>query len=339
MTYDLWQTTFAFSMASNAATGTTGSASALQGQISLAVAALDLYLGGWKQVWGPVVWQAPGSTVADNAMVVVYNQTKKTYIVAVAATNTASAWDWVNEDLAVQPDLQVAWSGVTGAAVSRATSIGLNQLLAMQSGGKTLAAYLSSAASSSATLIITGHSLAGALSPALALSLFPKGTTGSGWANVYVMPTAGASPGNQAFVTAFASAFPAVTNGGYQNWNVDFVNTLDVVPHAWVTANLNAIPTLYTGLASSVSGELSQLVSGMVAVSTYPTVTGAAYQSVKWATFAGTQQNTSITSFGALMTEVVYQHVKAYISEFGLSSFSVIAETRVGSGVIRAFGG
>lgn len=28
---------------------------------------------GWSQVWGPVVWQAPGSTVADNAMVVFFN--------------------------------------------------------------------------------------------------------------------------------------------------------------------------------------------------------------------------------------------------------------------------
>jgi hypothetical protein len=347
MSYDLWQTAFAFSMASNGATGSQGNAEALRADIQVALGLIEAELlkaqgAVWEQGWGPFVWQAPGSVVADNAMVVMHNLLADTYIVAVAATNAFSSWDWINEDLAVQPDLQVPWPGVSGAYISRATSIGINQLMSLQnSDNLNLQAYLKTVAGPNKTLIITGHSLAGALTPALALGLFPKGQDGSGWGNVYVMPSAGASPGNGAFASAFAAAFPPVTGSGYQNWNQDVVNTLDVVPHAWMTANLNAIPDLYQGMATSVQSQLTQLVSGMVALSSYSTFPApdfTPYQSLQWATFAGQQQNPAIATFEDLMAEILYQHVKAYMAEFGIAGLFPTGAAKVSSGLIKALG-
>src|SRR3569832_1626184 len=93
-------------------------------------------------------------------------------------------------------------------------------------------AYLKSVENPDATLTFSGHSLAGALSPTLAFHLYPD-PAGSGWAKVHSLPTAGATPGNAAFVEAWTKAYPATPADSGFNWNTDYANAHDVVPHAW----------------------------------------------------------------------------------------------------------
>ena len=98
-----------------------------------------------------------------------------------------------------------------------------------------LRTFLTKAANGSSTLIFAGHSLGGALSPTLALFLYPQPQE-SGWKQVLVLPTAGASPGNEPFAKLFAAAYPPVASGvsaPYGTWNTNYANAADAVPHAW----------------------------------------------------------------------------------------------------------
>ncbi|KAG8754458.1 hypothetical protein FRC11_006651 [Ceratobasidium sp. 423] len=103
-------------------------------------------------------------------------------------------------------------------------------------------------------LIFTGHSLGGALAPSLAFILDKAGYLGGFAANTLVYPTAGASPGNDKFVSAFSTRFKAIAPSpdqpAYMTWNQNIVNKLDIVPHAWDTKatsilNLNVLPSIY----------------------------------------------------------------------------------------------
>jgi hypothetical protein len=99
--------------------------------------------------------------------------------------------------------------------------------------------FLTHAANANSTLIFCGHSLAGALSPTLAMHLCPQ-PTGRGWQQVLVLPTAGASPGNTKFAALFAAAYPPVSSGvgrAYDNWNTVHANADDVMAHAWDQRN------------------------------------------------------------------------------------------------------
>jgi hypothetical protein len=207
--------------------------------------------GDWQVAWGPVVLSNQPDTAdeAVNAMYVAYSANLAMYVVAIAATNPASVFDWLKEDGDVAPRKMVLWPPtlpyVPGREqlpdsrphISAATTIGISDLLTkMSSNGQSLQQFLDSKANANDTLLFTGHSLAGALSPTVALFLY--GDPGkSGWKNIYVQPSAGASPGNQAFSTLFAQTYPTFTvpncNGGWDTWNVDFTNQQDVVPHAW----------------------------------------------------------------------------------------------------------
>ena len=100
-----------------------------------------------------------------------------------------------------------------------------------------LQTFLTHTANSSSTLVFAGHSLAGALAPTLALYLYPKPQS-AGWKQVLTLSAAGASPGNTPFEALFnaAGAYPPVASGvsaPYGNWNTDYTNYHDVVPHAW----------------------------------------------------------------------------------------------------------
>jgi hypothetical protein len=208
--------------------------------------------GDWSVTWGPCVYSLDPTKLgnATNAMYVAYSPSLSTYVVAIAATNPTSIDDWIAEDGDVAPDYMQSWPFTAPfvrtqhtpctsapAAISAATAQGVSDLLTQPAmkdphTGKSIQDYLNAVDGSGQTLIFTGHSLAGALSPTLAFHLFPNGTTAP-WSEILTLPTAGATPGNQAFATAFITAFPPVDVATGFGWNTDYGSTHDVVPHAW----------------------------------------------------------------------------------------------------------
>lgn len=229
--------------------------------------------GDWQPVWGPAVFCALGpQEKATNVMFVAHSASLKTYVVALAGTNFNSVADWIAEDGNVGADhmalypIAIPYTDPNNSIpldsskpyVSGATADGVSNLMTKLHDPKTdkdIKKYLASVANASETLIFTGHSLGGALSPTLAMQLYPRAqTSASGWQNVLVQPSAGASPGNAAFAQAFAYksadgkewAYPATPTGltaPFDNWNVDYASKRDVVPHAWNRLAQVFIPT------------------------------------------------------------------------------------------------
>jgi len=301
----------------------------LQGKLQALLDNPDFNNGdSWKIVWGPVVWQGPFSNFSDQAAAVCYNATQNYYVVPVSATNPNSPYNVFFEDLAVVPFYMVAAPGNAGN-VSVGNAAGLQALLTLETGGTTIADFLSKAASASDTLVFCGHSLGGGLTPLIAYALYPQGSTGSGWANVYTFPTAGPTTADAGFASAFAAAYPVVSGSGYQMWNANQYNTHDLVPNAWAGATtgpgLNQISSgvfswttamYYTGV--EMSAEIAALrtmaetfaggsANPYVATSNNPLFTGA-------------RQYGQIEDSATLEKEILYQHTVAYNEAFGVTA-------------------
>lgn len=271
--YDIVQTTFLLSMASNGASDIFATQAELQTYLTTALnggtdpigtqfagffPSMNPRLAGgdWSVAWGPCVYSTKPDqdAFAANAMYVAHSPSLAAYVVAIAATNPKSLYDWVQEDGDVNASYMAAWPVAMPfmrswhlpwlinppPAISAATALGISNLLTqMRDPDKgSLQGFLTHAANSSQTLIFCGHSLAGALSPSLALHLYPQ-PQASGWKQVLVLPTAGASPGNTKFAGLFvgSNAYPPVAVPGvgapYGVWNTDYANANDIVPHAW----------------------------------------------------------------------------------------------------------
>lgn len=392
-TFDLTQTIFIFSTAANRASPVQGSAAELQEFLSLALQdggawsgiiggkevsdvsvtgllasiGANLIGGDWRIAWGPAVFQHGvnrGDREADNAMFVAYSPSQDTYVVAIAATNPLSTYDWKWEDGDVvstnmvnfpidltEPVAQQFTDASSSAQVTGGTALGVSILATMRDPtlGSTLTTYLSGRAPSANTkLVFTGHSLAGALSPVLALQLLP-GLQAAGWKNVFVLPTAGATPGNQAFVSQFTSQFASIPvshlpGGGNLNpgnnvtaLNVLYWNTLDLVPHAWTqldsyfkqtsfdtaTSKLGQVRgTLTCGALQLAFGSASKRASGsgLAPLVNVPfdgqwPVTYWDGQTMKWGSYT---PNLPYEGVGAFLTAAGHAHVHMYLPAFGL---------------------
>jgi hypothetical protein len=229
----------------------------------------------WKVAWGPstfiigpssVSWQAGVATfTATNSAYLVHSQSQNRYVLAIAGTNPSSWFDWIVEDLFLVPG--VTWqsalqswgkSGRPAAPTSTTTPnltsgtfIGVTHVLGLQDPktNATLRSFLGSLSlGATETLTVTGHSLGGALSPTLALALIdPEAPLSSLPASqVRAYPTAGPTPGNEAFAERYLEYLPASRgHHGWQIWNGDVWNTYDLVPRAWGVDTLLALPALY----------------------------------------------------------------------------------------------
>jgi len=349
--FDIWQKVFSISLLSNAASNQTGTVAELQtvltSKIRQAFAVWEPSIGAWDIAWGPAVYQASGDKYADNAMFVAVERAVENpvRVVSIAATNPNSSYDWLQEDFDVEN--VVRWTEAFpslapyGAAsginpyLSAGTARGINNLFPLQSGGATLLQFLSSVENTSDTLIFAGHSLAGALSPTLALALFnPEGgkLSLSKWANVRVYPSAGATPGNQDFGTFFNGVFPpvAATPGAppYQSWNQDVCNILDVVPHAWQIDTLAMLPTLYGDVPLATLAELIVIDGVLIGLSEAGAFTAGPYSRLSTNPLSGTlNPSLPVTTIASYLAQAGYQHVTEYQVLLDVQSLEGLLET------------
>lgn len=212
--------------------------------------------GDWRPVWGPSVYAVDTGDLsrATNTMFVAHSQSQAMYVVAIAGTNFDSLSDWEKEDGNVWPRQMAAYPiavpyenpdndlplASDTPYVSGASAEGVSRLLTKlhDPGSKqNVQEFLDTVANAAESVVFTGHSLGGALSPTLAMQLYgPQGTAKNAWKTVLVQPSAGASPGNAAFADKYKTAFKLVPTGlpaPFDNWNVNYANRRDVVPHAW----------------------------------------------------------------------------------------------------------
>ncbi|GJJ06247.1 hypothetical protein Clacol_000438 [Clathrus columnatus] len=279
-TYNCYQQVFGISLASNAVRTCTGTQVTLQKALQSVIPGLINTVGPWKISWGPVVYKAVDlpNTGPDNAWYVAHHPSlqfpdgsqRSTYVVAIAGT--ADTYDLL-EDFEVRSVIDFhQWvnSGIRNMPSAASNIIPGNAYIAYGTGTAshtiitypappnaigaaltpTLFSYLLTLPSNS-TVIFTGHSLGGALSPTVALAT--KSANILRVSDVLTYPTAGPSPGNDAFTNLFRTIFPQIRSGpDYQSWNINFINTLDIVPKAWCTRsdlkpdqNMGQIPALY----------------------------------------------------------------------------------------------
>ncbi|PTL83422.1 hypothetical protein [Vitiosangium sp. GDMCC 1.1324] len=312
-------------------------------------------LGGkWSLVWGPVVYAPLG--VPANVMYVAANPDRSAYFVAIAGTNfNALLSDVILEDNCVVGAIPFAQafpslggcnapSGFDTPHISQGTQIGVNNLLSMVDNltQKSLVDFLCSLGSTgSKTLIFNGHSLGGALAPTLALALATsKGTkfSTSNWGNVFVLPTAGPTPGDANFAKLFQQVFPPVSLGleqDYFAWNQNIWNSLDAVPHAWVTSMIAEIPSLYpapwttgqtgvppqpmpSGLEKQIDGAIgSSLLFGINAFSPFTQLPNIQVKGSFNEQIPITGKDSDALS-AAFMAQVGYQHIDAYAKFFSV---------------------
>jgi len=205
----------------------------------------------FQLAWGPVAYRFDLAFLDDNMMYAVSDSREPGHIViAIRGTNPDAILDWFVEDFYVAKT--VAWSYAnpynSSARISEATQIGLETLQGLKSKISTLPPQELGIQEWLAQLVrgkqlnkltVTGHSLAGALAPVLALWLKD---TQSSWNSgvpipINVLPIAGATPGNAEFAAYYNSKLGVTTNRMH--------NPFDVVPKAWYIPTMQKLKTLY----------------------------------------------------------------------------------------------
>ncbi|MFG6100053.1 lipase [Leptothoe sp. ISB3NOV94-8A] len=267
-TYSFEQQIFSLSWSTILSFGFKGEASEIASQTKeLLVNVLEdkeiqKLIGIWNLVWGPGVYAGSllSAIVPDKSLnsmfIVVPESDPEQAVVAIAGTNGSSLMDWIFEDFNVKETVPWPYGpSQTEAQISKGTYFGLDKLVNLESVDPTsntsitAQQYLSTRPFKN--IMVTGHSLGGALSPCYSLYL---DETRSQWdlsesTIISCLPTAGPTPGDRNFSKYYDNRLLETTN---RQWNL-----MDIVPHAFNTELLAQVPDLYEpDLSASVDIKL-----------------------------------------------------------------------------------
>jgi len=224
----------------------------LQGCVSDELSRQPVLNGRYSLAWGPSVYRFKLAELDDNMMFVANDSKEPGHIViSLRGTNPTAILDWLVEDFYVTKTEAWNYSNPHNSSIriSKATSIGLTALQSLKGrvnvlppSEVTLKEYLTRRSVNDGLhkITVTGHSLAGALAPALALWLKD---TESSWSKassgieIHVLPIAGATPGNAEFAAYYDTRLGANTDRLH--------NPFDVVPQAWYLPTMHEIDNLY----------------------------------------------------------------------------------------------
>ena len=189
--------------------------------------------GPWTLVWGPAFNDGIVSYAArgqDGTLAVAFRGTNPAFVTGV----------WTNFVAHANTSL-VTWQFPQSlkAKITAGTNAALALAIASTdpNSGQTLLQYLCESLTANPThVLVTGHSLGGALANVAALWLYDQLPRYNVTATIYPMTFAAPTISDQTFQTAFNTAFPGYT---------PMVNTNDVVPMAW--NNITGIQKSFTG--------------------------------------------------------------------------------------------
>lgn len=229
----------------------------------------DFTQGKYELIWGPSVYKFELAELDDNMIYVVRSLIDPSrLVIAIRGTNGTAILDWLVEDFAVFH--KVKWPyGNPGPTlkpkISEGTHTGLKILQSLSPAAgtpgekQTIAEFLKQIVTDENIrhISVVGHSLGGALSPALALWLVD---TRSYWdpeniVEVSVLALAGPTPGDKDFSSYYDDRLGANTKRVH--------NPYDVVALAWDTKTMKTIPNLYkpSGIKTPIAIEVAILAA------------------------------------------------------------------------------
>ncbi len=312
MTVDTTQVTFSLSLCSNLSLGRIGDVASLEQQARSAIDAalheLQPTIGSWKVLWGPAIFHVPLSIVPDNTLVV-FGDSQGRMVIAVAATNPPSLVDWLIEDdwIGTVSPWPVGKPAPYQPNIATGALNALTVLLDLSSGGLKVAEFLAGLRDEMPhSITVTGHSLGGMVSPALALWLCDEQ---SKWdphkkATIFCVPSAGFTTGDADFAAYYETSLSAQTT--------PLRNSLDIAPRAWAADSLATIPNLYVPAIPVSPGieAIVDLASAIAEANRYTQILPEARDLV------GTVNSSKILPIALpsanFIIQAQYQHVAAY---------------------------
>jgi|GEM_PF-6977266 len=227
--------------------------------------ALKAMLNNYEIVMDPVVYSSSliDGGIARNTTFIMYNKISYELVICVAGTNMIDAFDWFTEDFDTEnlvpwtPSIVVNGANNTGVATNGSVSAGTATALKDtwntkgKKSGKSPIEWLYKFLQDSnkvSSIVVSGHSLGGAISPALAMALHDNQAAWN--PNSLDLPIttsifAGPTPGDSIWINYVSTHLYVCST----------YNTSDVVPHAWELLMMSQIPKLYENIVGG-NGEI-----------------------------------------------------------------------------------